>query len=134
MRRQSETLLLVPLLPIFLVGMFPMFLIGLLGFFGLALFGVLIVCVGLASSNEAHDAFNHDVIVHGYAKGSERATQASNMHTATRLALRLEAVGAAMGVASLGGARRFWACSQPRRRKPSMREMPPMRPQKRTRW
>src|SRR5947209_8334468 len=69
MRRQSETLLLVPLLPIFLLGMFPMFLIALLGFFGLALFGVLVVCVGLASSNEAHDHFNHDVIVHGYPRG-----------------------------------------------------------------
>ena len=103
MRRQSETLLLVPLLPIFLVGMFPMFLIGLLGFFGLALFGVLMVCVGLASSNEAHDAFNHDVIVHGYARGSERATQASNMHLATRLALRLEAVGAAMVITAAIG-------------------------------
>ena len=67
MRRQSETLLLVPLLPIFLLGMFPMFLIALLGFFGLALFGVLVICVGLASSNEAHDNFNHDVIVHGYS-------------------------------------------------------------------
>ncbi len=32
MRRQSETLLLVPLLPVFLLGMFPMLLIGLLGF------------------------------------------------------------------------------------------------------
>lgn len=85
MRRQSETLLLVPLLPIFLVGMFPMFLIALLGFFGLALFGVLVVCVGLASSNEAHDSFNHDVIVHGYARGSERAARASDMHIATRL-------------------------------------------------
>jgi hypothetical protein len=96
MRRQSETLLLVPLLPIFLVGMFPMFLIGLLGFFGLALFGMLVICVGLASSNEAHDAFNHDVIVHGYARGTERATQASNMRMAARLGLRLEAVGAGM--------------------------------------
>jgi hypothetical protein len=103
MRRQSETLLLVPLLPIFLLGMFPMFLIGLLGFFGLAIFGVLVICVGLASSNEAHDNFNHDVIVHGYARGSERAAQASNMHTATRLALRLEAVGAAMVITAAIG-------------------------------
>jgi len=96
MRRQSETLLLVPLLPIFLVGMFPMVLIALLGFFGLALFGVLVVCVGLASSNEAHDTFNHDVIVHGYSRGSERAARTSDMHLATRLGLRLEAAGAAM--------------------------------------
>ncbi|MDH6259877.1 hypothetical protein [Bradyrhizobium sp. BR13661] len=96
MRKQSEILLMLPLLPIFLIGMFPMFLIALLGFFGLALFGVLVICVGLASSNEAHDAFNHDVIVHGYARGSERATQASNMRMAARLGLRLEAIGAAM--------------------------------------
>ena len=67
-----------------------------MGFFGLALFGVLVVCVGLASSNEAHDTFNHDVIVHGYARGSERATQASNMHVATRLACGWRPSGAAM--------------------------------------
>ena len=103
MRRQSETLLLVPLLPIFLIGMFPMFLIGLLGFFGLAIFGVLVVCVGLASSNEAHDRFNHDVIVYGYSRGSQRAAQASDMHIATRLALRLEAVGAAMVITAAIG-------------------------------
>lgn len=96
MRRQSETLLLVPLLPIFLVGMFPMFLIALLGFFGLALFGVLVICVGLAGSNEAHENFNHDVIVHGYARGSARAARASDMHLAARLGLRLEGAGAAM--------------------------------------
>ena len=103
MRRRSETLLLLPLLPIFLLGMFPMFLIALLGFFGLAIFGVLMVCVGLASSNEAHDNFNHDVIVHGYARGSERKARASDMHLATRLGLRLEAVGAAMIVAATIG-------------------------------
>ena len=87
---------MVPLLPIFLVGMFPMFLIALLGFAGLALFGVLVISVGLASSNEAHDNFNHDVIVHGYARGSERKARACDMHLATRLGLRLEAVGVAM--------------------------------------
>ncbi|WP_027529170.1 hypothetical protein [Bradyrhizobium sp. WSM3983] len=103
MRRQSETLLLVPLLPIFLVGMFPMFLIALLGFFGLAIFGMLMICVGLASSNEAHDAFNHDVIVHGYARRSERTAQASNMRAATRLAMRLDAVGAGMIVIAVIG-------------------------------
>jgi hypothetical protein len=103
MRRQSETLLLVPLLPIFLVGMFPMFLIALLGFFGLALFGVLVICVGLASSNEAHDNFNHDVIVHGYPRGSERKARTSDMHLATKLGLRLEAVGAAMVITAVIG-------------------------------
>jgi hypothetical protein len=96
MRRPPDSLLLVPLLPIFLLGMFPMFLIALLGFFGLALFGVLVICVGLASSNEAHDNFNHDVIVHGYARETERTARVSEVHLAGRLGLRLEAVGAAM--------------------------------------
>jgi hypothetical protein len=96
MRRQSETLLFLPLLPIFLVGMFPMLMIGLLGFAGLAVFGVLLICAGLASGNEAHDTFNHDVIVHGYPRGSERAARASDMHAATRLAHRVEAIGLAL--------------------------------------
>jgi hypothetical protein len=103
MRRQSEALLLVPLLPIFLVGMFPMMLIGLLGFAGLALFGVLLICVGLACGNEAHDAFNHDVIVHGYARGPERAARASDVHAAIRLAHRLEATGLGVIIAAILG-------------------------------
>src|SRR5262245_27776268 len=103
MRRQSETLLLLPLLPIFLLGMFPMLLIGLLGFAGLALFGVLLICTGLASGFEAHDTYNRDVIAHGYAKRSERAVQASDMHRATRLAWLLEAAGIAVIVASVLG-------------------------------
>ncbi|MES1148192.1 MAG: hypothetical protein ABUL53_03330 [Bradyrhizobium guangdongense] len=103
MRRQSESLLLLPLLPIFLIGMFPMMLIGLLGFAGLALFGVLLICTGLASGIEARESFSHDVIVNGYARGSERATQASNLHAATRLAMRVEAVGVLVVAASVVG-------------------------------
>src|SRR5262245_14491597 len=103
MRRQSETLLLFPLLPIFLIGMFPMLLIGLLGFAGLAIFGVLLISVGLSSGIEAHDDFNRNVIVSGYARSSERATQASDLHAATRLALRLEVVGVVLiGAAAIG--------------------------------
>jgi len=103
MRRQSETLLLVPLLPIFLLGMFPMLLIGLLGFFGLIIFGVLLVCVGLTLGLEAHSEFNEEVIVHGYARGSERATQASRLHAAIRSAAVLEVTGLALIVAGVTG-------------------------------
>lgn len=103
MRRQSETLLLLPLLPIFLLGMFPMLLIGLLGFAGLALFGVLLICTGLASGIEARDAYSLDVITHGYAKRSERAVQASDLHAATRLAWLLEAAGIAVIIAAVLG-------------------------------
>jgi hypothetical protein len=103
MRKQSESLLMVPLLPIFLVGMFPMLLIGLLGFFGLVIFGVLLVSVGLTLGLEAHGDFNEDVIVHGYARGSERATRASNLHAATRFAALLEVAGAALIAAGVAG-------------------------------
>ncbi|WP_375787670.1 hypothetical protein ACE10Z_09390 [Bradyrhizobium sp. Pha-3] len=107
MRRQSETLLLVPLLPVFLLGMFPMLLIGLLGFFGLIIFGILLVCVGLTLALEAHGEFNEGVIVHGYARGSERATQLSNLHAATRSAAVLDVAGVALIVAGILGF--FWA-------------------------
>ena len=103
MRRQSDSLLLVPLLPIFLLGMFPMLLIGLLGFFGLVIFGILLVCVGLTLGLEAHSEFNEEVIVHGYARGSERATQASHLHAATRSAVGLEIAGVALIVVGAAG-------------------------------
>src|SRR5262245_17312568 len=103
MRRHSEHLLLVPLLPLFLIGMFPMLLIGLLGYFGLVIFGVLLVSVGLTSGLEAHGEFNEEVIVHGYAKASERATQIAHLHVATRFAALLEVAGAVLIVAGVAG-------------------------------
>ncbi|WP_050627228.1 hypothetical protein [Bradyrhizobium viridifuturi] len=107
MRRQSETLLLVPLLPIFLLGMFPMLLIGLLGFFGLIIFGILLVCVGLTLGLEAHGEFNEEIIVHGFTRGSGRATQLSQLHAATRSAALLDLAGIALVVAGILGF--FWA-------------------------
>ncbi|UGY17119.1 hypothetical protein [Bradyrhizobium septentrionale] len=103
MRRQSETLLLVPLLPVFLLGMFPMLLIGLLGSFGLIIFGILLVSVGLTLGLEAHGEFNQEIIVHGYARGSERATQLSHLHAAMRSAVVLEIAGAALVAAGIAG-------------------------------
>jgi hypothetical protein len=103
MRRQSETLLLVPLLPIFLIGMFPILLFGLLGFFGLGIFGVLLVSVGLTSAIEAHGHFTQDIIVHGYGRSTERAVHASDLHTATRFAVLLDVAGVALIIASVIG-------------------------------
>lgn len=103
MRRQSETFLLVPLLPIFLLGMFPMLLIGLLGFFGLIIFGILLVCVGLTLGLEAHGEFNEEIIVHGFTRGSKRATQLSQLRAATRSAALLDLAGIALVVAGILG-------------------------------
>ena len=103
MRKRSETLLLLPLLPIFLIGMFPMLLIGMLGSAGLIIFGILLVRVGFAGNMEAHGDFNQEVIVHGYARGPERAAQASDLQAATRLAVMLHISGAAMIAAGIAG-------------------------------
>jgi hypothetical protein len=103
MRRRSETWLLLPLLPVFLVGMFPMLLIGMLGSAGLVIFGILMIRVGLAGTMEAHGDFNQEIIVHGYARGADRATQLSDLQSATRLALLLDLSGAAMIIAGIAG-------------------------------
>ena len=103
MRRQSETLLLLPLLPIFFLGVFPMLLLGFLGFAGLVILGVLMICVGLDDALEANSNFNQQVIVHGYARRSERTIQASSLHSAIRLATIMDITGAALVVAGLIG-------------------------------
>ena len=94
--RNSETLLLLPLLPIFFVGIFPMLLFGLLGFLGISLFGILLICVGLSDGLNANSNFNQQVIVHGYANRATRSAQATHLHSATRFALVVDMIGAAL--------------------------------------
>jgi hypothetical protein len=104
MRRQSESLLVLMLLPIFFLGIFPMLLMALLGFLGLCILGVLMICVGLADRLTEHGDFNSEIIVRGYARPSERAAQASRLHAATRLATWSAAAGAGLVIAGLAGA------------------------------
>jgi hypothetical protein len=103
MRRQSETLLLLPLLPIFFVGIFPMLLLAFLGFAGLILLGILLICAGLADGLDANRDYNQQVIVDGYASRSERGVQASNLHSAVRFAAIIDVIGAGLIVAGLFG-------------------------------
>ena len=94
--RNSETLLLLPLLPIFFVGIFPMLLFGLLGFLGISLFGILLICVGLSDGLNANSNFNQQVIVHGYANRASRSIMHPDLHSATRFALVVDMIGAAL--------------------------------------
>jgi len=103
MRRQSETLLILPLLPIFFLGMFPVLLFGFLGYGGLGLFGILLICVGLADGLQANCDFNREVIIEGYARPSERAAHASKLHAAFRIAVVLEIAGVGLIIAALIG-------------------------------
>jgi hypothetical protein len=104
MRRQSEILLLIPLLPIFFLGMVPMLLFAFLGFAGLGLFGLLLACVGLAEGLHANSDFNRQIIVQGHAHRSERAVHASNLHSGNRFATVITATGVGLMVAGLFGA------------------------------
>ena len=104
--RPSETLLLLPLLPVFVVGIFPMLLFGLLGFLGISLFGILLICVGLADGLGANSNFNQQVIVHGYADRDHRSMHSSDLHSATRFALLVDVIGAALVAVGLFGF--FW--------------------------
>ena len=103
MRKRSEAMLLLPLLPVFLVGMFPMLLVGMLGMAGLVIFGILLIRVGLTFTMEAHGDFNQEVIVHGYARRPDRAAQASDLQAATRMSLLMHLSGAAMIIAGIAG-------------------------------
>jgi hypothetical protein len=101
--REPETLLWLPLLPIFLLGVPPMLLLSFLGFAGLVILGVLMICVGLSDGLEANSNFNQQVIVHGYARRSERGIQASNLHSAIRFATVMNVMGAGLIIAGLCG-------------------------------
>jgi hypothetical protein len=103
MRRQSEILLLLPLLPIFFLGAFPMLLLAFLGFAGLGILGILMICVGLADRLDANGDFNRQVIVHGYARRSERAVHASNLHSEIRFATVMNVTGVGLIIAALFG-------------------------------
>ena len=101
--REPESLLLVPLLPIFLVGAFPMLLLSLLGFAGLVIFGILMICVGFTDMLEANSAFSEQVIVHGYTRQSERTVQRTNLRTEMRFAFLMIVAGVGMAGAGLCG-------------------------------
>jgi hypothetical protein len=103
MRRQSEALLLLPLLPIFLAGLFPMLILALLGFAGLGLLGILLICAGLSDALDANSDFNQHIIVEGYARRSEPAIDTSKLHSAVRSATAMRVAGAVLIVASIGG-------------------------------
>jgi len=101
--RNSDSLIVLPLLPVFLIGIFPMLLLSLLGPAGLVILGILVACAGLTDILEASTTFSEQVIVHGYARGSERAGQRTALHAERRFAALMIAGGVALAMAGAGG-------------------------------
>ncbi len=94
---------MLPLLPIFFLGVFPMLLLSLLGPAGLVILGILIACAGLTDALDANSTFSEQIIVHGYARGSERAGQRTALRSEIRFATLMVAAGAGLAVAGLCG-------------------------------
>ena len=67
------------------------------------MFGILLISVGLTDALEANSDFNEQIIVEGYARGTERAIYASNLHSAIRSATAIIIAGIAFIVVSLCG-------------------------------
>jgi hypothetical protein len=103
MRRQSEALLVLPLLPIFLIGLFPILMFALLGSAGLCLLGILLICAGLTDALDAHRQFNQHIIVEGFARRTEEAIQTSNLKSAIRSATAMRIGGFMLVIASICG-------------------------------
>jgi hypothetical protein len=101
--RGSESFIVLPLLPIFLIGLFPMLLLSLLGPAGLIILGILVACAGLTDILDASGTFSEQIIVHGYARGSERAGQRTALRSEVRFASVMIAAGAGLAVAGIGG-------------------------------
>ena len=101
--QQSDTLLLFPLLPIFLLGMFPVLIMALLGVAGLALVGILLVSAGLTDALDANNDFNQHIVVEGYARDTQRAIYASDLRSSIRSATAVAIVGGVLIVVSICG-------------------------------
>ena len=91
--RGSESFIVLPLLPIFLIGLFPMLLMSLLGPAGLIILGILVASAGLTDILDANGTFSEQIIVHGYAKGSERRGQRTRFAFGSSLCVGDDCVG-----------------------------------------
>ena len=103
MRRTSEILLVVPLLPIFFLGMLPMLVFPLVGFTGLAITGVLMAAGGFAERLRAMNEYSEHTVIRGYVAPSERAFHLSTLKTSGRFATALNVVGVAVSFVGLAG-------------------------------
>src|SRR3954453_6151699 len=101
--RESDSILLFPLLPIFLVGMFPILMMALLGYAGLGVLGILLISAALTDALDANNDFNQHIVVEGYARGTQRAIYASDWHSAIRSATVVAIAGGVLIVVSVAG-------------------------------
>ena len=101
--RGSESLIVLPLLPIFLIGLLPMLLLSLLGPAGLIILGILVASAGLTDILDASGTFSEQIIVHGFARKAERNGQRTALRSEMRFAAVMIAAGTGLAAAGVGG-------------------------------
>ena len=104
MRTQnSESFIVLPLLPIFLIGLFPILLLSLLVPAGLIILGILVASAGLTDILDANGTFSEQIIVYGFARKTERNGQRSALRSEMRFAAVMIATGVGLAAAGVGG-------------------------------
>jgi hypothetical protein len=80
-----------------------MLLLSLLGPAGLISLGILVASAGLTDILDASGAFSEQIIVHGYARGTERSGQRTALRSEMRFASVMIAACGGLAIAGISG-------------------------------
>jgi hypothetical protein len=100
---RSESLLVLPLFPIFLAGAFPFLLMGLLGFAGIGILGALMMSAALTVALDADTEFNAQSSAARVAGRVESGIQSATRDAMVRFAKAVGLAGAALVVVAVAG-------------------------------
>ena len=67
----------------------------------MVILGILVACAGLTDVLDANSTFSEQIIVHGYARGSERAGQRMALRSEIHFASLMIAAGAGLALIGL---------------------------------
>ena len=93
---QSESLLVLPLFPIFLMGAFPFLLMSFLGFAGIGILGALMMSAALTVGLDADSEFNAQNSAARFAGRADGIVQSSTRDAMVRFATFVGVAGAAL--------------------------------------
>ena len=100
---QSESLLVLPLFPVFLIGAFPFLLMGFLGFAGIGVLGVLMMSAALTVALDADTEFNAQNSAARFAGRPDSLVQSSTRDAMVRFAKFVGFAGAALVAVAAAG-------------------------------
>lgn len=100
---QSESLLVVPLFPVFLAGAFPFLLMGFLGFAGIGILGILMMSAALTVALDADTEFNDQTSAARFNGRGVGIAQSSTRDAMVRFATFVGLAGAVLVAVAAAG-------------------------------